>query len=144
MDRSKITLPDVIFSPWFKWEERSRIPNDDHPGVYVLAHFDKTPRGRADPLSREIIDIGETTKKTIRSRLNYFHRAAFRGAVGIHSAGETYRLLFKDIDKTLWVSSFIPIDLDEPILMLFIKFIERKLILEYANRWGKPPVCNKS
>ena len=133
----------MIFSPWFKWEERSRVPNDNHPGVYALAHFDKAPRGRADPLSREIIDIGETTKGTIRSRLNYFHRAAFQGADGIHSAGETYRLLFKDIGNILWVSAFIPVDLDEPILPLFIKFIERKLILDYANRWGKPPACNK-
>ena len=143
MDKPNVILPDIIFSPWFKWRERFKISNYDHPGVYLLAHFKNAPHGMANPLSTEIIDIGETTKRTIRSRLNYFHRAAFKGADGIHSAGETYRLLFPERNNLLWVSAFVSLNLDEPILPLFIKFVERKLILEYAMTWGKPPVCNK-
>ena len=50
-------LPPVEFSEWFPWKDRSKIPNDDLPGAYLLARFEdrNPPKGKADLVDRHLI-----------------------------------------------------------------------------------------
>lgn len=137
-------LPELSFTTWFPWSDRAALPIGERPGLYLLARFETPPEGFADPSAREVIDIGETTRRAIRARLDYFHRAAFCGARGLHSAGETYRRLFPDRGENLFVAACSPEGLPNPALSLYIKYAERGFILQYALRWGACPLCNKA
>jgi len=134
-------LPDVAFSDWAPWEKRASISGSDQPGVYVLARFDDPPFGRADPLAREVIYVGETCDNTLRGRWRQFERSAFEGKRG-HSGGRTYRATFADDGATLYVAAFPAGQVGDELRPLFIRYVERKLILDFALRWGKAPVCN--
>jgi hypothetical protein len=59
-----------------------------------------------------------------------------------HSGGKTYRERYADDGKDLYVAA-IPVTLaNSDLQSSFIRFVERKLILEFISRWKKPPVCN--
>ena len=135
-------LPNVIFSPWFHWDERSHMSNINQPGVYLLAHFETPDPGNANPQAKEIIYIGETCTR-LSKRWRQFHRSAFEGKWG-HSGGRSYWKTFGKEDRhRLYVASLPIDDVAFEQRALFIRYIERKLILEYALRWGFPPILNK-
>ncbi len=137
-----MSLPQVIFSNWTHWTERTKISGVDKPGVYVLAHFVKPP-STVDLQDGEIIYIGETHGQTLRSRWGQFHRCAFKGKEG-HSGGITYRNLFREEKiEQLYVAGF-PVDsLSGDLCPVFIQHLERKLILDYVLKWDKRPNCNR-
>jgi len=137
-------LPAIVFSEWVLWTARATLKGIDAPGIYVLAHFTIAPAGSADPLTQEVIYVGETCSQFIRRRWQQFHACAFEGKRG-HSGGVTYRKCFVggDIEK-LYVACF-PIGnlLNDSLRPLFIRHVERKLILDYAVKWGAAPRCNR-
>jgi len=138
-----LTNIEIKFTPWITWKERKTITGKKLPGVYLLSHFDMKPnKESANPRSKEIIYIGETSKRTLNERLNQFERSAFKRK-NDHSGGKNYREIFSDQGECLYVALFHVCDLDDKIHPLFIKYIERKLILEYALEWGESPICNK-
>ncbi len=134
-------LPKVVFSSWVQWANRKKLKNRDLPGVYLLARF-KSPPNRVNLRAEEIIYIGETCKK-LMSRWGQFNRSAFKGKRG-HSGGHTYRRKRLGSEKGLYVSAFpVPENgLGVECRPLFIRYVERKLMLEFAKKWGKAPVCN--
>lgn len=135
-------FPRVVFSSWTQWADRKKLRNRDLPGVYLLARFETRPPHGVDPQSREIIYIGETCKKLV-SRWRQFNRSAFQGRGG-HSGGRTYRRKRFGSEQDLYVAAF-PVSADGmgvELRPLFIRYVERKLILEFARRWGKAPKCN--
>lgn len=134
-------LPDIAFSEWKEWHERSVLEEIDEPGVYVLAHFDNPPKRRANPLCREVIYIGETCDDTLLERLKTFNSARLNGRAP-HSGGRTYFKIFNDNKAKLYVAIFPLGFIERPIQPLYIRYVERKLLLEYALKWGKLPVCN--
>lgn len=136
-----MNLPQVIFSNWTKWMERTKISNIKKPGVYVLAHFVKPP-STVDLQAKEIIYVGETHGQTLRDRWGQFHRCAFKGKKG-HSGGRTYWSLFNGGKiEQLYVAGF-PVDsLSGDSCPVFIQYLERKLILEYVVKWDRRPKCN--
>ena len=77
-------LPNIVFSSWARWADRTAIDNIDAPGIYILAQFKKQPAGNAEPQVQDIIYIGETCNQTLKKRWGSFHRAAFQGRKGIH------------------------------------------------------------
>jgi hypothetical protein len=133
---------DVAFSAWTPWAERESLSGVDQPGVYILAHFTSPPIGRADPLSREVIYIGETCDSSLRKRWYRFNRSAFEGKFG-HSGGKTYRAICRDRSQDLFVAAFPVQTVDTKLRPLFIRYVERKLIWEYAQRWKIAPMCNR-
>lgn len=137
-------LPPIAFTPWRSWGARLSLPGIERPGLYVIAYSPSSLDGKdVDPTAREVIDIGQTTKQTLRKRLGNFDRSAFRGVVGIHSAGESFRRSFPIEESSLWVAIFSPAGVPLNVVSAFIKYAERKLLLEYALRWGKLPACNR-
>lgn len=138
-------LPSIAFSEWVLWTERATLKGIDAPGIYVLAHFRIAPAGNADLLAQEVIYVGETCDRTLRRRWRQFHHCAFEGKEKGHSGGITYRRLFggKDIGE-LYAACF-PVGnlLNDKLRPLFIRYVERKLILDYAVTWGAAPRCNR-
>lgn len=132
------------FSSWVRWDKRLLLPNLEFPGVYVIGRFKSAPSGPARPASREIIYIGETTKQTLEERLCDFDRSAFKGNTDRHSGGKTYVDIFgAKRSRTLYVAVFAESKKTDPVRSLFIQFIEIKLLLGYAEKWGRRPACNK-
>ena len=136
-------LPKIVFSGWTRWADRTAIDNIDAPGIYILAQFKKPPIGNADPQVQDIIYIGETCDRTLKKRWDNFHHAAFQGIKGIHSGGETYREIVNDNGDNLYVAAFPVNELSPQLRPLFIRYVERKLIWEYALKWDVAPKCNK-
>ena len=136
-------LPKITFSAWTRWADRTTIDGIDTPGLYLLAQFKNPPIGNADSQAQEIIYIGETCERTLRKRWDNFHRAAFQGKKNIHSGGETYREKLGDDGNNLFVAAFSVGESDGQLRPLFIRYVERKLILDYALEWDAAPKCNK-
>jgi len=134
--------PEIIFSHWVPWADRTSLKGINYPGVYLLAHFDATPTARANPQAKEIIYIGETCDNSLMGRWRQFHRSAFEGKYG-HSGGATYRQVFGGQGDNLYVAAFPVEELDEEIRSFFIRYVERKLIWEFARKWGTAPKCNR-
>ena len=132
----------IKFSKWVKWSERNNIKNSDHPGVYLLAKFKLPPKGRASPLNEKIIYIGETCNNTLKGRWYQFNRSAHYNKEG-HSGGFTYYKKYKGNVNDLFVAALPIINIENNLRHLFIRYIERKLILKYAIRYSKQPECNK-
>ncbi len=132
---------EIIFSHWTRWTERTLLKGIHSPGVYLLAHFDVEPAGQANPRAKQIVYIGETCKNLMR-RWRQFNRSAFEGKFG-HSGGRTYRRVFDDQGDNLYVAAFAVEGLDEQIRSLFIRYVERKLIWDFARNWGAAPRCNR-
>ena len=136
-------LPKIRFSAWTRWADRTSLDGIDAPGLYLLAKFKKLPTGDTDLQVQEIIYVGETCKRTLKKRLDNFHRAAFKGKKKIHSGGQTYRKEFKDKGSNLFLATLPVNELDNQLRPLFIRYVERKIILDYALIWGTAPKCNK-
>jgi hypothetical protein len=136
--------PAIVFSCWVSWADRSSLEGCQYPGVYLLAHFDVMPSKPADPQAQQIVYIGETCDRRLIDRWRNFHRSASTGKHA-HSGGRTYRELFSDSASKLCVAALpIPVEqLTEPFRSLFIRYVERKLIWEYAWKWGSAPFCNR-
>jgi len=135
-------LPKIQFSKWYKWSEQKSIENIDAPGMYLLAKFKDVPVGNADVLDKNIIYIGETCNRTIKRRLYEFNNSAFRSKDG-HSGGWTYNETFKNKGDDLYVAALPVPNLPENIRHSFIRFVERKLILDYAVKYGSQPQLNR-
>ena len=136
--------PAIVFSSWKSWAERSLLEGCQYPGVYLLAHFDVAPSNLADPQAQQIVYIGETYDRRLIDRWRNFHRSASTGKHA-HSGGSTYRELFGDSASKLCVAA-LPVSLEqltEPFRSLFIRYVERKVIWEYAWKWGSAPLCNR-
>ena len=135
-------LTKLDFSPWFPWKDRTKIENSDSPGIYILAKFKQVPKGNANPNSKKIIYIGETCS-TLKSRWNQFNYSAFQGKRA-HSGGSTYRKMYEvgDNGNDLYVAALPVTSHRVNLRASFIRYFERKLIYEYALKYGSQPKLN--
>lgn len=136
-------LPKIEFSGWSPWSKRNDFDGVNLPGVYLLAHFDDPPVDPVNPKAKEIIYIGETGKRTFIKRWGEFQNVAF-GNKENHSGGKTYKGLFGNSRvNNLYISAMPVSELSIELRPLFIKYVERKLILGYALEHGDKPQCNR-
>ena len=134
--------PKITFSSWIQWKDRNSVKDASRPGVYLLANLETAPPGSAEALDERVIYIGETCSNSLIGRWKDFYRSATTGKFG-HSGGLTYYRVFKGDASKLFVAAF-PVDgLDGEMRSSFIRYVERKLIWEYAQEWGKLPICNR-
>ena len=133
--------PPVSFSAWTHWSERNGVKNAHLPGVYMLAQWEEGPPGQVDPISQQIVYIGEMSDNSLMGRWQQFNRAAFEGKPG-HTGGVAYRDAFGDEGETLFVAAFVPEGLSRELRGLYIKYVERKLLWEWARTHDGPPACN--
>jgi len=142
----KIKLPKVSFSKWTQWNKRETLQDINFPGVYLLAKFRTVPTGRANPLHENIIYFGETCR-TLKKRWMDFDHSAFQSKPG-HSGGWQYQKVYnyddyKDAGKNLYVTAFPVKDLDKELIPWFIRFQERKLLLDFVCKYGAKDLLNK-
>ncbi len=133
------------FEVWLRWADRCGIDGCDQPGVYLLGRFEDRPPDRVKPLVAEIIYIGETCSQTLEKRWYQFNRSAFEQKPG-HSGGWTFanRFCNNKINVPcpwLYVAA-LPVRMDEPYRSAYIRFTERRLILDHVQRFGRLPLCN--
>ena len=132
-----------VFGPWEQYDLRERT---DLPGVYLLAHMASVPAGPGDPLSSDVIYIGETTGQTLEKRLYQFARSAFSRKSG-HSGGWTYSDTFLDGEvaestpEGLYVA-LLSVDMEARRAKAYIKAVERVTLWSYTEAHGRYPVCN--
>ena len=88
-----------------------------------------------------LIYIGEVHDNSLQSRWQQFHRAAFAGKPG-HAGGLVYHEQLAAPEESLYVAAYVPEGLTRDMRALYIRYVERKLIWEYARRWAAPPLCN--
>jgi hypothetical protein len=128
------------FSPWIPWHDRAAFEHRKLPGVYVIAYFESVPGGPADPLSEQVVYIGETCDRTLHVRWRQFHNSAFLKKRG-HSGGMTHAKLRKIPPGGLFVAA-LPFAASAN-RSLHVRYVERKLIWEFAQKWGSGPCCNR-
>ena len=133
--------PPIRFTPWTHWPERNRAKNAHLPGVYLIARWEVAPPDKVDALAQAIVYVGEITEGSLMGRWQQFARAAFEGKPG-HAGGMKYRDIFGDEGDTLYVAAFVPEGLSREMRSLYIRYVERKLVWEWARRWGDAPLCN--
>ena len=132
-----------IFGPWKQYDLRERT---NLPGVYLLAHMASVPAGPGDPLSSDVIYIGETTGQTLEKRLYQFARSAFSRKSG-HSGGWTYSDTFltgepvETSPENLYVA-VLPVDMELKKAKAYIKAVERVALWNYTEAYGCYPACN--
>jgi hypothetical protein len=129
------------FSSWYRWNDRTQIDGCRLPGIYVLANWQRAPTQAANPLSQNVIYIGETCSQSLSSRWRQFDRSA-RGGRG-HSGGKTAFKQFGILGTDLFVAALPISHPREALRNAYIRFIERKLLLDYVLRWGNLPQCNQ-
>lgn len=136
--------PKIEFSNWFSWNERCQIHGCELPGVYALAHFDRRPRGLADPLVCNVRYIGQSCgREGVIGRLGLFDRSARTGKNG-HSGGKTYHAQYGSISDDLCVAAFLVDDLSPAFIKTaYILFVERELIWKFSIAHKNLPQCNK-
>jgi len=135
-------LPKIKFTNWVKWKNRKEIKNSDKAGVYILAKFKDAPEEEADFLDKNIIYVGETCNNSLKGRWYQFDRSAFQSKDG-HSGGWSYNDEFGDSGDDLYVAALDTQDIPNEIRHLFIRFVERKVILDFALKNGSKPKLNK-
>lgn len=140
-------MDTLKFSRWTTWCERDQIVGRDCPGVYVLAKFAKKPPTNVNPRTDAVLYIGETCRQTLTQRWGQFDRSALEGKPG-HSGGLTFHETLLGGDKRQRVSwlyvAALPItsDVAEPLRSALIRYEERRLIWEFAKKFGRLPPCN--
>jgi len=136
------------FSEWMKFSEYKKYEGRKFPGVYLVANFKRRPSGIPDPLSSNIVYIGETTKQDLSKRLYQFSRSAFSRKTG-HSGGWSYSkeyLKNKEREcppKDIYIA-LLPVKkscFEES--SAYIKVVERIIIWNYYQSNGFTPICNK-
>ena len=125
---------------WMPLSDALLADQSKRPGVYFLAHFDRTPR-TFNAVSPRIFYIGETCGQSLRQRWRQFKASAFRNADG-HSGGFTYFANFRKRDReSIFVAFATPQD-DDSLRSYRIRYLERRWLLRYLEANGSPPVCN--
>lgn len=136
-------LPSIEFSSWYKWKERIEIPNIDKWWIYIIAKFDDVPNeNHANPVDKNIIYIWETCWQSLQKRLYQFDNSAFRLKDG-HSGWWSYNTIYWDSWDDLYVAVYSVFDLPEHLTSLHIRYVERKIMLDYALRHNKSTKLNK-
>lgn len=134
-------------SAWVRYTEHKELKDCQLPGIYVLAHFDKSPTAAPSVTAKEVIYIGETTEQNIAKRLYQFGRTAFR-RFPAHSGGSRYSdtyLKSVTVDQppaNLYVSIMGISSANTEEAKVYIKYLERAAIWSFFQKNKSLPCCN--
>ncbi|MBL4698604.1 MAG: hypothetical protein JKX70_07210 [Phycisphaerales bacterium] len=138
-------MPDAPkIQGWVRWFDRDGLDGIDCPGVYLIARFESGPPESVNPSDKHVVYIGETCR-TLRERLRAFNRAAHDGK-SKHSGGRRFHQVFGDdaMESTsdMLFVAVIAVEQAEPHSSAYIRYTERRLILEFVTANDRLPVCN--
>jgi hypothetical protein len=147
----EITLPELKFSTWYKWENRGEYNLKKYPGVYIISITEKNNLEGTKPYWRDAVYVGMTTsKKGLAGRWRQFDRS-IKGKNG-HSGGTS---IFKakgkyDLwEEHLYVAAMgIECDPVNPtgkdyLKMGWIVYLEYEAFAFYYRAVGGHPIYNK-
>ncbi|MBP2837809.1 hypothetical protein [Dickeya parazeae] len=132
------------FHPWVNLTQRQDIIGKEYPGVYMIACGETAPSDYCAK-NASIIYIGETTSQKLNNRIHQFVVSAFNNKPG-HSGGNTFRnneeISGGVSESMLWVS-VCPIEPDCIYKSAaYIRYLERRQILQFVNANDRLPICN--
>jgi len=143
----KISIPEIEFSRWYSWKNRSQIPLNDLPGVYIMAVSAKILEGKKPSFS-EMDYVGMTvSKEGLKKRWSQVSSSINRPG-GNHSGGRSmfaHLGPYKNWNKKLFVSAF-PIDKDfhNPIILkIIVSYLEQLTKIKIIENTGTHPKYNK-
>jgi len=131
-------LTAVEFTPWCPWYERWAVNCRESPGVYLLA-VGVGAGDEVDALDGRIIYIGQTSRELDR-RWRYFGEAA-EGREASHSGGRRFRhhhLSLTDLSVAAWAPGIV----DKHLREAYVRYVERRLLLEWVMKHNTLPLCN--
>ena len=134
---------EVNFSTWTKWQFRERLSEEfDVPedfgilSVYLLASPQPSDQ-KPHHLANEVFYIGMSSHVT--SRLDKSHKAVCQ--YRLKSGDDAVENLYFSLWSSDWSNSHQNNNTHKTRLA-YIQYVERKLIWEYANRYGELPSLN--
>ena len=145
--------PQLKFSRWYKWDERTEIQNLNNPGIYAIAITSNNLSGKKFDYGKVDYIGMSNSKGGLNSRLNGFNRA-IHGNKG-HSGGRT---IFGDLGtyrkwkgKKLFVSVVqVKCNTEKAsrthrdlINMGWVAFLEYEAMAEFKKRLKREPHYNK-
>jgi hypothetical protein len=136
-----VKLPAAAFDKWTRWANLDQLACKAAPGVYLLA-LDVHPDEKVSTIDKRIVYIGQTCA-SLRQRWRQFQRAA-SGSEGEHSGGISFRKRCKgrsleDLCVAPWAAPPMAPDV---LRDAYIKFVERRLILDWVIKHRELPRCN--
>src|SRR5437870_3055387 len=88
-----VDMPELNFSQWYRWIDRTAFPDNDYPGVYLIAISPRTDLARSTPHFSDVSYIGMTNARGgLASRWKQFYDT-IRGIRNQHSGANT---IFRD------------------------------------------------
>ena len=143
----KVDIPKLDFSPWYRWENRNRIPLGNCPGVYLIS-ISKKDLQDVLPSFSDVVYIGMTLgKKGLKERWRKLDRC-IRGVKGYHSGGMR---IFEDkghyekwVGKLYVSAMVIECNVREPtsedyIRMGWVAFLESDGFAKFSTEIGGHP-----
>ena len=142
--KRKLAKPDFV--PWMPFRQAMKHQAVEQPGVYVVATL-KNPSSQArTPLARRAVYIGMSVGRNgvrpLRIRLAAFRRAARGSRSAHHSGGQRYRKMRKQWYEKRAVFLISCRNIPKRLRPYYIRYLERKLILEHVLKYGKAPKLN--
>lgn len=140
------TIGNICQSSWMPWLERDKLEHLKYPGVYLIGKYNKNS---VNEDTFDILYIGET-KRTLKTRLNEFHKSAFINKAR-HSGGNIFK--FRFLPESVW-NFFCEYPVPEWLFCKVISFknienerilipsFESLLIDNYIKHHKKIPPCN--
>jgi hypothetical protein len=140
-----------VFSSWYAWENRQRFPQQDYPGVYLMAISPRTDLEGTPPDWRDVVYIGMTNSQGgLAARWRQFNRS-IHGNRG-HSGGKTaFAALgpYPSWTDCLYVAGMaVPCDVltpgrDDYLRMGWVAFYEYEAFARYCEAVGGHPRYNQ-
>jgi hypothetical protein len=119
-----MSMRSITFSNETRWMDRTGIRGNEKPGVYVLALFAKRP-SKVDLQTHKII-----------------YEVPLKANKNTAVASRTGNTLIAGRSNQLFVAAFPILGLSDNLCPRCIRYVERKLILAYALKWGMAPECD--
>lgn len=145
-----VAIPELKFSKWYAWENRTRYPLVDYPGVYLISISSNSHLEGQEPRFEDVVYIGMTKSKNgLRGRWQQFFNA-IKGREG-HSGGKTvYRDKghYSTWPDYLYVAAMgVKCDVINPtdhdyIRMGWVVYLECEAFAQYYQRVGGHPKYN--
>jgi len=146
----QVDIPELHFSPWYRWENRNQYQLRNYPGVYLIAISNQELEGD-EPLYADVVYIGMTNRQEgLRARWNEF-QSAIKGGEG-HGPGKRIfgeKGHYQEWSETLYVSGMGIKRDDSPstreyyIKRGWVAFLEQEAFAEFCTEVGGHPKYNK-
>ena len=137
-------IPPLSFSPWFAWEDRSKVPLSKMPGIYLISITLKDLKGETTKWE-DVSYIGMTnSRKGLLGRWQQFFNS-ITGKRGHSGGNKVYKNMghYDDWDHKLFVSA-MPIECNvknpnnlDLIKMGWVAFLEYEAFAEFYNHFPK-------